>query len=463
MRSIFLGHLAWLLLTSSAFVPSSFAAKASDLPLEAQVAIDESDLSLETSEHSTSVRSVAIWVRASAAAAKQLCSILEQEINLKSYLEAKCIEDSADRDPAAKELARKLKVDGILEVAKAEGQLRLRLFNSRGAVLQTWALASPESKVNQEILAQAVDKMVNEFPYRGFVTKRTESAVQINLGSKHRIQRGQRLKLFRFTGTDFQSARKDTGVVHVIAVLGDDKSLANMATGAGTIELYDKVDFEKVPASHRVATTRVSEAGWMALGGEFLASQVDVPEREQEGRSYRHDATPFLSLAAGKGPISVEVRSGKGKSTGYDIAYSEFRAGVEFYEWGNDRRGGFIAGGIWTGQYALQNSRLGLNKRDAQSFGPIIDGRYQILWGEKALVFVGGEFFYPIFSSDQVSGTQPVSWGVGGLAGVRFDIGVNWALELGARARYQRIALAGIAGSVAEQQNGPFLRALYFF
>ena len=138
-----------------------------------------------------------------------LVKLIVKELLNKSYLEAKPVNRSlSTKTPPTeiKQAALAEGVDGFLFGEISPNLVFIRVFSGQSGRLLTSLRIHLENTISGSALenakdrdlvaSQVADQFIETFPYRGFITKVRDNLVKINLGSRHGMQRGLRMKVF---------------------------------------------------------------------------------------------------------------------------------------------------------------------------------------------------------------------------------------------------------------------------
>ena len=397
-----------------------------------------------------------------------LVKLVVKELLNKSYLEAKLVDRSlsAKTPPAEiKQAALADGVDGFLFGEISPNLVFIRVFSGQSGRLLT-SLRIPlentisgsalENAKNRDLVAsQVADQFIETFPYRGFITKVSNNLVKINLGSKHGMQRGLRMKVFEFSNGSFRAVRKDLGEVEVLKVLGPNDSIASALYSITPLQPFNKIGFDdKVVTS--VADTQAPKRGFLYVGAEDMNMDTQSASPTYANRTYKMSQTPFFGIGLSLNRFALDMRYGQARNADYDVTYTE---AVGIYRLYQRTRGAWDLELSAGGRIGIFNVTTAPNiigtLSSSTGVSPAFAGSVTYTPRRGFSVFSQLDLYYPVFYSGQAFGFLPNSISGGVAAGARVMFTPRWGAQFGGRVKSFRRAIDGLS-SVQERQTSFF-------
>ncbi len=364
-------------------------------------------------------------------------------------------------------------VEGILEGEFKGSILEMSLKSSAtGKNLASWVVpvTITDRGKDDEMVAQAVRSVVTGFPYLGIVTAVEGTKITLNMGKTRGFSVGTQFKVFEFEGDQpsFSSSKKYMATITVTEV-GAQSVIAKVNNTDGALAPFLKVEYSKpgVDLEDRLST-RTHRKFWIGGGTQFFFLDVKVSSLEGalSKRIYQVPLSPFSSLELGYSGFKATGIFGGAANDSNTVKFLQTSASFEFAGSQNDRRGTITSLGAYYANYNVTtNQGATLPLVSSQLISPLLERRYQWALGTRAILWLTGQLYYPIYSSDVENGaTMPyTSGGVGINGGTRMYLNKTFAVEAGLDARVLREALANATGSLIEAQYGFSIKLLALF
>ncbi|MEK7357928.1 MAG: hypothetical protein AAB250_15870 [Bdellovibrionota bacterium] len=370
-------------------------------------------------------------------AVKSLAEAALVRLNARTYLKAKPISQAlspGEKAPTLRPVIAKAGVDGLLLAEVGDYQVHWSLIGPLGQVVISGTCETPGLGTEQELALTAdrlVDAVAASVPYRSFITKEIGPDVyEIAMGSSSGVVKGQRLRVFEFSGPDFKSSRSETGVVEVVSVNPDSAEVE--AVSGKKLGVFQKIAFEERARGMSLQDPAPTK-GHFLLGGGLLTISSDSPSAAYDNKVYRLSSTPALVLGVGFGKTEITASFAQAQSTTEDLVFSEVLLDRQLMGSASGLWGWKLVGGLRFVSYKVTSDSVAATQLDslnaisphfAISVEKYVGGPLSVVAGAEAMPFV----YYSGGSSSIL-----FSYGGGILGGLRFDISPRWTLDTAVR------------------------------
>lgn len=374
-------------------------------------------------------------------------------------------------DNAVIAAAKKYRVHGFLVGRWEKGVLEYSIRSGfTGRTVGRWAQPF-KGPVDEKEMAQLVSKnIVSDFPYRGYIYQIKGKQITLNLGSVQAIKVGDKLDVFDFEGSrpTFTSSRDSIGQVEVVSIQGNSV-IAKATKGESDLAPFQKIGFPEI-ALEKVQETALGPSKnkiWVSVGPDFffLDTKTSASSGNISKRIYQVPLSPFLGLGAGFGPIKVLGTLGSASNASNNVKFTQANGSLRLFS---------STPNIWThsGSIGVLYSRYAATPKEAAelplssvtTFSPYFEYRLDKPLGNDYSIWVAGQGFYGVYSSDNegVVSSPVTSFGAGANTGVRLDLSDHFGIEAGLRGHGIRQQMTE-GTSAIEIQYGFFLRGLLMF
>lgn len=392
---------------------------------------------------------------------KTLSDAVVARLNARTYLKAKTLGGSlspAEKSSTLRPLIAKAGVDGLLLAEVADRDVQWTLIGSQGQVVTTGSVDSAGLGSEGDLALTAdriVDSVAASVPYRTFITRELGPDVyEINMGSAGGFFKGQRLRVFDISGSDFKGKRVETGLVEVVSVK-EWTAEVEAVSGADKIRPFQKIAFEE-RANGMSLPDPVPSKGWVGLGGGMLTVASDSPSTAYDQKVFRLNSTPVFMFGVAFGKTELTAGFAQAQNTNEDLVYTEV---ILDRLVSNGTRGSWawkFLGGLRYSSYAVtKDAVLGSQLESLSSVSPHLAGTFEKFIGGP-LTFVVGAEAMPL---TYYTGKSNIlfSYGAGGKIGLNFEFSPRWSLDVSGKLQTFR---RPVDGSSAVQERHSNVNAI---